>query len=242
VEELLRRVIGDRMAVVVATERIDGDVHPKRIGASLLKARQSAITEQTWTMLDQLHGVRCHSCETAARTPGVVARGDILVTSETGVPLAVWAADCAPVVLIGLDGTTVALHAGWRGLAAGVIDAGIAEMDARGDRTALAVLGPAIHPCCYEFSEPDLRLVSAGCGTSREAISGRTRNGRLALDVPAAVREALARHGLELEVTAGCTGCDDRWFSHRVRGDVARHAVVAWTESIPCGMLGKNGG
>ncbi|MBG7606402.1 MAG: laccase domain-containing protein [Actinobacteria bacterium] len=95
------------MAVVVATERIDGDVHPKRIGASLLKARQSAITEQTWTMLDQLHGVRCHSCETAAHAPGVVARGDILVTSETGVPLAVWAADCAPVVLIGLDGTTV---------------------------------------------------------------------------------------------------------------------------------------
>jgi len=230
VEELLRRAVGDRLAVVIATERVDGDLHPKHVAPALLGARQAAITGHTWTMLDQVHGVRCHHCVSAAVSPRVVAVGDVLVTAEPDVPLAIWAADCAPVALFGFSGTTVALHAGWRGLAAGVVDIGVIEMHARGDRAALAVLGPTVHPCCYEFSERDLRLVASGTGLSPEAISGQTRAGRLALDVPAVVIGALGRYGVDVEVSAGCTGCGDRWFSHRVRGDVARHAVVAWTE------------
>jgi copper oxidase (laccase) domain-containing protein len=218
---------------VIATERRDGDLHPKRVARSLLSARQAAITDQPWTMLDQVHGVQCHHCDwaAAAGVSGVVAVGDVLVTSEPDVPLAIWAADCAPVMLFGFGGTTVALHAGWRGLASGVVDVGVGEMHARGDHTAVAVLGPAIHPCCYEFSESDLRLVSSGTGVPYETISGRTTSGRLALDVQAAVRGSLAKYEIGLEVSAGCTGCDERWFSHRVKGDVARHAVVAWTES-----------
>jgi copper oxidase (laccase) domain-containing protein len=58
-------------------------------------------------------------------------------------------------------------------------------------------------------------------------IAGTTVDGSTALDVPAAVRSALAHHGIELDVVGPCTGCDDRWFSHRVRTDLGRHATVA---------------
>jgi copper oxidase (laccase) domain-containing protein len=101
------------------------------------------------------------------------------------------------------------------------------------------VLGPSIHACCYEFGEAELERVAFGIGVPSHALSGRTSDDKLALDVPAAVREALARHNVRLDTTAGCTGCDGRWFSHRVRSDGERHAVVAWTENATIGQIEK---
>ncbi len=159
---------------------------------------------------------------------------DVAVASST--PVAVWAADCAEIVLFGRDGDVVGCHAGWRGLAAGVIDVAVNETPG----PLAAVLGPCIHPCCYEFGALELQRVADGVRVAPEFIAGTTASGhgstgtagRLALDVPAAVAAALARHGIELDVIGPCTGCDERWFSHR-RGDVERHAVVAWYEAAP---------
>lgn len=230
-QELLRRQVGDRMAVVIVTERLDGDFHPKRVEIDQLGSRQLLFTDSPWTMLDQVHGVQSHLSTRTAASPGVVAIGDILVTSHPDVPLAIWSADCAPLVLFGSGGTVVALHGGWKGLAAGVISRGVREILDRDEIVSLAALGPTIHACCYEFDEHDLRLVAAGLGLTNEMISGLTTAGQLALDVPAVVRAALAMHEIALDVSAGCSGCHGRWYSHRVRGDLSRHATVGWTEA-----------
>lgn len=230
--ELFRRPAGDRDVVVACTERSDGDVHPLQVPLPVLRERQLAATGRCWTMLDQIHGVTRVDQSTAG--PGadtaVIGVGDVLV-ADAGGPIAIWAADCAPVVLVDSQGAIVGCHAGWRGLAGGVIDVAVAAVEP--DRPPLrAVLGPCIHPCCYEFGPSDLERVAAGIGVEPTRISSTTAWGTPALDVPAAVEHALCRHGIELSVSGPCTGCDERWFSHR-RGDLGRHAVVAWNEPTP---------
>jgi copper oxidase (laccase) domain-containing protein len=96
---------------------------------------------------------------------------------------------------------------------------------------AVAVLGPCIHACCYEFGADDLERVAAGVGVDTDAVVGTTAWGSRALDVPAAVRAGLARRGVRLDAIGSCTGCDDRFHSHRRRAESGRHALVSWFES-----------
>jgi copper oxidase (laccase) domain-containing protein len=98
-----------------------------------------------------------------------------------------------------------------------------------------AVLGPCIHPCCYEFGEPDLDVVATRYeGSAPRPLRAATRDGRPALDVPAAVAGALAACEAELVATSPtCTACGDApLFSHRARGDTGRQAMVVWLEEL----------
>ena len=227
--ELLRREFEGRVVVAVATDRDDGDLHPGRVDPGELMTRQLAVAGRTWTMVDEVHGVEVHRCAANPEWVPTSATADIVVARPGDGPVAIWAADCAPVILFDRDGSTIACHAGWRGLAGGVIDAAVAATGCPVD--VLAVLGPTIHPCCYEFGAADLERVAVALDVAPDAIAGRTRAGQLALDVPATVRHALGRHGISLVAAGPCTGCDPRWYSHRVRRDLGRHAVVAWTET-----------
>lgn len=225
---LLRRRIGGRTLIVGATERADGDVHPVLVAADELRRRQRELVGSTWVMLDQQHGAEVHTVAPQL-TPDwpLAATGDVLVApADVAAPLAVWAADCAPIVMLGADGTRVAAHAGWRGLVAGAVDA---AADAVGVADA-AVLGPCIHPCCYEFSCRDLEQFSAAVALDLDDVRGQTSWGAAALDVPATVAALLARRGIALDVSGPCTGCEVRFQSHRRRGDIARHALVTWVE------------
>ncbi|MGA9279660.1 laccase domain-containing protein, partial [Ilumatobacter sp.] len=96
-----------------------------------------------------------------------------------------------------------------------------------GGRVVGAVLGPSIGPCCYAFGRDDLDEVADGVHGTAGDVIGVTRNGDLALDVPGAVRAGLRHHAVALDAVGPCTGCDDRWFSHRVRQDAGRQATVA---------------
>jgi copper oxidase (laccase) domain-containing protein len=228
--ELLRRDLGERIAVVTVSERSDGDLHPMQVAHEMLVAKQMARTSSRWAMLDQVHGVAVSRCRPDAPFTSIVGMGDVLVgevPTDGGAqrPVAVWAADCAPVMLFDQRGVPVACHAGWRGLAAGVIDVAVAA----GSRPVVAILGPCIHPCCYEFGERELAQVAAGVGVSADVVAATTSDGTLALDVPAAVAAALARHDIDIVIGGACTACDGRWFSHR-RGDTERHAMVGWSE------------
>jgi polyphenol oxidase len=130
-------------------------------------------------------------------------------------------ADCLPVLLVS-DSDMAAVHAGWRGLLAGVIQQAARAMTAP---PGLAVLGPGIGPCCYE--------VGADLG---EAFTRRYGTGLLhgsRLDLKAAAQRALAEVGLPSSrvVDSGlCTFCQaDLFYSHRRDGAVTgRHGLIAW--------------
>jgi len=227
--ELSRTHVDDVTVVVAASERSDGDMHPLFVNADVLAARQRTATGRNWAMLDQVHGVESIEVPSMPPPTGVSGRGDVLVASGIEPALAVWAADCAPIVLVGDRGARVAVHAGWRGLAAGVLDVGVDRVERTGERVRHAVLGPVVRSCCYEFGEADAAAVAAGVGASTGEVTD-TAGDTLRLDVPAAVAAALVRRGVGLDVSGPCTGCDERWFSHRARGESGRHAVVVWAE------------
>lgn len=241
---LYRERVGARVAVAVCTDAVDGDVHPLHVEPATLLDRQRRTTGRPWTMLDEVHGTDVHEVDAAAdptAAGGVPAWplagvGDVLLTGQARTPLAIWAADCAPIALFGSGGTTAVLHAGWKGLAAGVVDVALDAVERRGDTVVVAVLGPVIHPCCYEFGRADLRRVADALGVAPDRLTATTAAGSTALDVPGVVHLALARRGVSLAAIGPCTGCGGALFSHRCRGDLGRHALVAWTE--PAGSEG----
>lgn len=207
----------------VFTDRSHGDL---AVGSdpAVLAGRRAAVVNGPWTWLHQVHGASVVVAGRPGEHAGAVA--DAAVTVVPGVPVAVHTADCGPLVLLA-DGGVAVVHAGWRGLLAGVVEAAVTALAAQGRPPTAAVLGPVIGPHHYEFGRDDLRLLVDRFGPS---VGATTAAGAPALDLPAAVAAALAEHGIALTDTGTCTGCSPDHWSHRVRGDRARQAVVAWLE------------
>ena len=207
------------------TVRADGDFHRTDVALDELEQRRRALVDLPWTMLDEHHGTVAVRVDAPGEHDG--APGDIAITAVPGAVLGCWVGDCAPVVLIGERREVAVVHAGWKGLAAGVLDAAV---DAFTEPVVAAVLGPCIGPCCYEFGRDDLRSVAAGVHADISTITSVTAAGMVALDVPAAVVAGLAHRGVPVEAVGGCTGCTYDGFSHRVRGERERHVVAAWID------------
>jgi purine-nucleoside/S-methyl-5'-thioadenosine phosphorylase / adenosine deaminase len=136
--------------------------------------------------------------------------GDGLWTDEPGLPMLALSADCLPIAIGRADGDAPALavlHAGWRGLAEGVVEAG---MRALGGGPAAAIVGPAVGPCCYEV----------GPEVSARFDPDLTRDG--ILDLWDAAERALRRAGVErVDRVDRCTRCNpELFFSHRRSGPV----------------------
>ncbi len=184
----------------------------------------------TWA--EQVHGARVAIVSGGDVGRGVfdvgdaVAGADALVTSEVDAPLAVLVADCLPILLATADGSRVAaVHAGRRGLLAGVIEATAADLTAAGAGFR-AVVGPHIGPCCYEVGAD----VHADAVARMPVLDARTADGRLALDLLAGATESLTAAGAtSVDHVGGCTSCDaDRWFSYRRDGRTGRFAGMVW--------------
>jgi polyphenol oxidase len=154
------------------------------------------------------------------------ASADAAVTAAPGCTLVVRTADCAPLVLSGRR-TVGLVHAGWRGLVAGVVERTVEALTDLGDPPTAARLGPCIRPGCYEFTGPELEVVADRFGPD---VRARTTWGTPALDLPAAVRAALTPFDLHPDDRSGCTACDQRWYSHRARRETQRFATLAWLE------------
>ena len=138
--------------------------------------------------------------------------GDALWTEEPGLPILATSADCLPIAVVAQERTPAlaVIHAGWRGLLDGVVEAGVAALRTR---AALAVIGPAIGPCCYEV----------GPEVSARFPAGLTRNRKL--DLWEAGARALRRAGVRrIDRLDLCTSCHpELFFSHRRDG--ARHGA-----------------
>lgn len=210
------------------TDRRDGDLH---IGgpSDELSDRRERIAPGPWTWLRQVHGDHVVLVDEPGQHAGVEADG--AVTTTEGAVLAVHTADCAPVLIMGSGpGVTgiAAVHAGWKGLEAGVLDRAVDQLKRQGIDSMSSMLGPCIHAGCYEFGVDDLDRLAERFGSS---VAGSTRDGRPALDMVGAVRSALSSNGVDVDASASiCTGCDENNFSHRVRRDGGRQALVAWLE------------
>jgi copper oxidase (laccase) domain-containing protein len=224
-EVVWRCSTGAGEVTVHQSTRADGDFHRDRVTAADLERRRRHLLDAPWTMLDEVHGTEVVAVAAPGAADGAV--GDVLVTDQPRAVLGVWTGDCAPVVVVAPDGRFGAAHAGWKGLAGGVLDVLAVAVGAGGAGGLRAYLGPVIGPCCYEFGRPELATVARGLGVEVEAITGCTRWGAISLDVPAAVTLGLGRRAIPLDRHPSCTRCDRRYFSHR-RGDPQRHVTAAW--------------
>lgn len=154
---------------------------------------------------------------------------DAAVTRRSGVVLAVLHADCLPVLLCADDGAVLgAAHAGWRGLAAGVVEATVAAMRLPGERL-IAWLGPAAGPANYEVGE-EVRTAFVDADAGAAAAFVATRPGHWRVDLYALARRRLAALGLSRVHGGGrCTiGEPAAFFSHRREARTGRMASLLW--------------
>jgi YfiH family protein len=170
----------------------------------------------------QVHGGRVirHDGPTEPRAYAEPAPGlpeaDGHATARPGLAPLVFVADCLPVALAGPEGVAM-IHCGWRGLAAGIVERGVAAVKAEA-----AAVGPGIGPCCYEVGQEVLDAF--------EPLGPGVADGRM-LDLREVTRRLLERAGVtQVEVSELCTSCNpDLFFSHRRDGGhTGRQAGIAW--------------
>ena len=148
-------------------------------------------------------------------TPGL-PEADGQATSHPEMAPLVFVADCLPVALAGPGGMAM-IHCGWRGLAAGIVERGVQEVEAHA-----AAVGPGIGPCCYEVGDEVLAAF--------EALGPDVADGRM-LDLRRAASRLLERAGVaSVEVAEECTSCQpELFFSHRRDGKrTGRQAGLVW--------------
>jgi YfiH family protein len=194
-------------ARVAFTSRTEGDVR-EATGLTAVEA----LAGRPLARGDQIHGA------TVRRVTGAVpelTEADGQATARTDVAVMVQVADCLPIA-VAAPGAVVMLHAGWRGLAAGVLEEGVVALRELGTTGPLAaVIGPGARGCCYEVGDE-----------VRAAFGEHTRT----IDLPTIAARRLAGLGAEsIEDVGCCTICDERFFSYRREGEAAgRQAGVAW--------------
>lgn len=196
-----------------------------------VEARRTLIGNDSvspdWTWLNQVHGNQVWKVSSPGDHAG--AEGDAAVTEIAGAVITVRTADCAPIALVAENGAIGVVHAGWRGLVSGVVDAAVEALRELAPGPIEAWLGPCIHAECYEFSPEDLQGLVDRFGPT---VASTTMAGAPAFDLPAAVEVALVRLGIQTDTSAAaCTACGGAWFSHRARRDEARQVLAAWIES-----------
>ncbi|MCL1599289.1 MAG: polyphenol oxidase family protein [Actinomycetia bacterium] len=186
-------------------------------GRSDPTARSSVSVElgisKDWATVKQVHGTGV----VAVSEPGFYGEADALVTTMIGLPIVIATADCVPVVLLGSTTRAVA-HAGWRGVAGGVVPATVDRMQALGDQPTVAILGPHIGSCCYEVGREVIEEVGG--------FAARTRSGTPSVDLAAAIRCQLP--GVEVLDIGRCTHDDPSMASYREDGTSERQVTIVW--------------
>ncbi len=182
----------------------------------LLAASLDFPAEFQW--LRQVHGGRVHIVTRAGGPP----EADSLISRIPGIALCVLSADCLPIFLSSRAGDEIAiLHAGWRGLKAGIIENTLAKMQTR-PRNLLAWFAPAIHSCCYETGKdvPSAFLNDATPAERQQfkpAFTPTREPGKYLTNLPKIAQIKLGNLGVtSLSATPQCTRCHPaHYYSHR---------------------------
>lgn len=195
---------------------------------ALLSLRTGA--EPVW--LNQVHGTNVVDLDTCLSATDVPV-ADAAISRSPGKACAVLTADCLPVLLCDRGGTVVAaVHAGWRGLVAGVIEATIERMQIS-PRDLLVWLGPAIGPQAFEVGDEVRELFLASDAASKEAFILNGRPGKWMADLFMLARQRLQREGVGFIGGDGaCTFTDIRQFySYRRQATTGRFASLIWLQA-----------
>ena len=212
-------------AKVLSTDSNDGNLSILQ-PADQLHQTQRKLIDAPWSYLKQVHGGEIIRIRNSSDSHG--AEGDGMVSSACGVPMAIQVADCAPIVLICETPVIGIVHAGWRGLLAGIVQNACSEMEKLGGHPTTAVVGSCIYPEHYEFGSVELEYMTREFGPT---VESETLGGRPALDIPETAKIALRRSNVfDTHFIGDCTASSGKHWSHRVRGDKERQAMIAWLE------------
>ena len=196
---------------VAFSDASDGDIRGNDAQRADL-ARRLGIPDQ-WATVDQVHGRRVVDVD----RPGHQGEADAMFTSRKGLPLAIFTADCAGVVLHAPGAVGVA-HAGWRGAAGGVVSALVADMRRAGFGPTNAQIGPTIGPCCFE--------VGPEVSCQFDEFTATTSWGSTSINLEEAIKKQL--DGIETWVAGLCTMHEPGSFSFRRDRTMSRMATVVW--------------
>jgi len=172
----------------------------------------------------QVHGARVVQIE--GEEPALVAECDALVTDLEDTLLTALTADCVPLALFA-EGAVSVVHAGWRGLAEGVIHAAVldvCDLAGVGPENVFAFVGPAAGVCCYEVGDEVLQAIGATA----------VHSGRMLSSSDTAIRQLLAAGVSQIEAVEACTICADPSVLNSFRRDgdnSGRQGVLAWLSS-----------
>ncbi|MFO1312231.1 MAG: peptidoglycan editing factor PgeF [Burkholderiales bacterium] len=191
------------------------------------RLRAALPSDPVW--LRQVHGAACVEVDRPQDDPPAA---DAAVTRTPGLPITVRTADCLPVLMADRAGTVVGVaHAGWRGLAAGVLESALAALRVA-PREVCAWIGPAIGPERFEVGADVHEAYCAsepGCAAHFRPL----REGKWLADLPGLARRRLARAGVaHVAGGAWCTHTDAaRFHSYRRENGAGRMALVAWIDA-----------
>jgi YfiH family protein len=176
--------------------------------------------------------------EAGAALPSGPLPADAVVSRQPERAIAVVTADCVPVLIAGEAGASVAaIHAGWRGLAAGILDRAMAAFRrVASDGEVRAVIGPHIGPCCYEVDRPVLDALGGRFPEALPEACATSRSDHALLDLGALTRAALQAVGVASswigEFPGACTRCQpERYFSHR-RDPAEKGRMTHWVKAL----------
>lgn len=196
---------------VAFSHATDGDLRSDPIARQAAAAALGISPE--WATVSQVHGDRV----VEVSGPGEHGPADALFTRIPRLPLAVFTADCAGVVLVA-EGAVGVAHAGWRGMAAGVVARLREAMEQAGEPPTMGAIGPAIGPCCFEVGEE----VAARFPRHR----ARTGWGTTSVDLWGAAADQL--QGIQVWRADACTRHDPAFHSHRRDATTHRMAALGW--------------
>jgi YfiH family protein len=198
---------------------------PPHVQRNRALLRSILPAEPAW--LTQVHGVNVADAAQVQGAPDA----DACIASEPGLVCVMMTADCLPVLLCDAAGSVVgAAHAGWRGLAGGVLEKTVSAMRGRGAGEIIAWLGPAIGSQQFEVGQDVLEAFISHDPTSRTAFAAIAgREGKYLADIYQLARRRLAQVGVQRVAGGGlCTVSDRRFYSYRRDKQTGRMASLIW--------------